>query len=359
VIEAGGLVVGKHTTAVFVKKAGGRVKSEVEQRNAALPASGRLLTTIVCQELVRLLERSVERNWAEGILLSGGLDTSILAYLASKRMKPKAFTVVFQNAPAPDLDYSTRVAKWLGLRHLIYRFDESELCEALRAVIGTLDSFDPMEVRNSVVIHLGLKFAKENGANSVITGDGCDELFAGYRFLYELGEEELDLALRRVWSSMHFSSVPLGEALGVEVKLPYLDPEFKKFAMGLDPRLKVREEGQRWGKWILRKAFEGTLPSEILWRTKAPIESGSGTFVLPDFFANLISNAEFDEKKARWLSEDKVVIRDKEHMFYYEVYRSVRGVPKPARGEGKICPFCNSNVPQAFTYCRRCGGHPV
>ena len=315
---------------------------------------------VICSRLIKGLDESVERNLAEGILLSGGLDTSILAYLASKWAKLKAFTAALQNAPAPDVEYAMFVANRLGLKHFIHRFDESELYDAIRVVIKAMDSFDPMEIRNSVTVFIDLKCAKESGVNTVITGDGCDELFAGYSFLFGLEKKRLHLELQKLWSVMSFSSVRLAKVLGIEVKLPYLDPEFKKFAMELDPGLKVRSEmGRIWGKWILRKAFENVLPEEIVWREKTPIEAGSGTAVLPNFFNSIISDAEFNEKKSKYLDEDKVTIRDKEQLFYYEVYRSAVGVPHPIDPRGKVCLFCNSNMPVTSTYCRKCGAYPV
>jgi len=160
-----------------------------------------------------LLERAVARNLGDGILLSGGLDTSVLAVLASKHVRLKAFTIAFQGAPAPDIEYATLMAKYLGLKHAIHFFNEGELYGAVSAVVKTLSSFDPMEVRNSVTIHVAMRTAKENGVRAVITGDGCDELLAGYSFLFKLEKERLELELRKLWEVMSFSSVPLAEAL--------------------------------------------------------------------------------------------------------------------------------------------------
>ena len=314
----------------------------------------------LCDKLVKVLDQSVRRNLADGILLSGGLDTSILAYLASRRAKLKAFTATLQNAPAPDIEYATLVANRFRLKYLIHRFDEDELHDAIRVVVKAMDSFDPMEIRNGVTVYIGLKCAKENGVNKVMTGDGCDELFAGYNFLIELDGERLGSELQKIWHFMSFSSMRLAGVLKMEVKLPYLDPEFKKFAMELQPELKVRDEGgQRWGKWILRKAFENLLPKEIVWRAKIPIESGSGTSILPDLFNSTIPDAEFGEKRSKYLREDRVTIRNKEQLFYYEIYRSVVGAPRPTDFEGKICPYCSSSVSNTTTYCKRCGGYPI
>jgi asparagine synthase (glutamine-hydrolysing) len=307
-----------------------------------------------------LLEESVKRNLSEGILLSGGLDTSVLAFIASKFTSLKAFTVGFEGAPAPDIEYATLVADKLRLRHLVYHFGEDELYDATRKVIETMKSFDPMEIRNSVAIHIGLRVAKEHGISTVMTGDGCDELFAGYSFLFDLDKKRLDLELQKLWDVMHFSSIPLARALGLEAKLPYLDPDFKSFAMKLDPKYKIRNEGGKvWGKWIVRKAFEETLPEKVIWRVKTPIEHGSGTTTLSALFDQKFSNEEFEDRKREFLRKDKVLIRDKEQLFYYEVYRSAIGIPHPTNLKGKVCPQCNSNVAEKSTYCRTCGAYPI
>jgi asparagine synthase (glutamine-hydrolysing) len=310
--------------------------------------------------VVQALADSVERNLAQGLLLSGGLDTSLLAYLAVKWIKPDCFTVALNGAPAPDIEYAKLVADSLGLEHDIHGFGEAELDEAVRNTIEVVRCFDPMEIRNSVAIYVGLKRARDKGMRSVMTGDGCDELLAGYSFFFGLDKGQLDSALKNLRANMRFSSIYLAEALGMEVKLPYLDPQFESFAAALDSDLKVRSErGQVWGKWILRKAFENIVPQEIVWRVKAPIEVGSGTATLPSRFDSTIPDLEFDEKRARYLNQDKVTIRDKEHLFYYEVYRSIVGVPHPTLASAKICPDCNSDVPNEASFCRTCGAYPV
>jgi len=313
-----------------------------------------------CSELQLLLETAVKKNLGEGILLSGGLDTSILAVIASRFISLKAVTVALKNVPAPDVEYSVLMANRLGLRHTVHIFDEDELYDAISIVVKTMKSFDPMEIRNSVSIYIGLKAAKESGIRTVMTGDGCDELFAGYSFLFSLKKEKLDLELEKLWSVMAFSSVPLARVLGMEARLPYLDPDFKDFAMKVDSRYKVQtEEGQVYGKWILRKAFEGILPREVVWRAKTPIEHGSGTTTLPSLFNRKVSDMEFDEKRRGYLDQDGVTIRDKEQLFYYEVYRTLIGVPHPTSVEGRICPQCNSNISENATYCRVCGAYPL
>jgi len=310
--------------------------------------------------VIQALEESVRHNLTDGLLLSGGLDTAILAYLTSKWVKPGCITVALRGAPAPDIDYAKLVASRLELRHYIHYFGNEELNEGIRAVIRIMRSFDPMEIRNSAAIYVALKAGRDQGMSTIMTGDGCDELFGGYSFLFGLTKEQLDLSLKKLWANMRFSSIYLAKELGVEVKLPYLDRQFKAFATDLDVGLKVRSErGQVWGKWVLRKAFENIMPQEIVWRVKAPIEEGTGTSILPSLFDSRISDLEFSKKKMRYLNEDRVAIRSKEHLFYYEIYRSLIGVPYVMASNAKSCPDCGSNVEEEASFCRTCGAYPI
>jgi len=310
--------------------------------------------------VVQALEESVERNLTDGLLLSGGLDTAILAYLASKWVKPSCVTVALRGAPAPDVDYAKLVASRLELRHYVHYFGNEELDESIRAVIRIMKSFDPMEIRNDVAIYVALKIGRDHGMSTIMTGDGCDELFGGYSFLFGLTKEQLDIALKKLWANMRFSSVCLAKGLGVEVRLPFLEPQFKALAMELDVDLKVRtERGVVWGKWVLRKAFENIIPRQLAWRLKAPIEVGTGTAILPSLFNSRISDPEFSEKKTRYLDEDRVIIRSKEHLFYYEIFRSEVGIPYTANSNLKTCPDCGSNAEEGASFCRTCGAYPI
>jgi len=312
----------------------------------------------VCLELRGRLEESVKRNLTDGILLSGGIDTSILAVIASRYTSLKAVTVALKDAPAPDVEHAELMAEKLELDHTVHKFGEKELHEAMREVVRIRKSFDPMEVRNSSAIHIGLKIAKRKGVSTVMTGDASDELFAGYSFLFGSSRDVLERRLRRIWDKMTFSSIPMARVHGLEARLPYLDPEFKRYAMELDPVFKIREErGRVYGKWILYKAYEEVLPEKIAWRVKMPIEYGSGTTTLPEKFEKSVSDEEFNDKRVRYRGE--VEIRDKEHLFYYEMYRSIHGPPSPEDMNGVVCPMCTSNVDEGVTHCRTCGAFPI
>jgi asparagine synthase (glutamine-hydrolysing) len=300
----------------------------------------------------------LERNRAEAILLSGGLDTSIVASLATRHGSPRAYTVALEGAPSPDIEYASLMAKHLGMKHKLHVFGMEELMENLPEVVKTLRVFDPMEIRNSAAVYIGMKEAKKDGVATFLTGDACDELFAGYSFLFNLGSQELKASLNRLWNVMSFSAIPMAESLGMIAKIPFLDPEVKLLASRVNPSyLVVEQEGQKWGKWIVRKAFEELLPSQITWRVKTPIEYGCGTTTLPQIFDKRIPDEEFHEKQQRIKEIENVTIRDKEHLAYYEIFRRVFG----ARPEttGRTCPGCRYEVREDATFCRTCGAYPI
>lgn len=314
----------------------------------------------ICDDIKLALEKSVRRNLSDGMLLSGGLDTSILAGLAARWRKPDCITVALRGAPNPDIEYARQVAALFNLKHEIHYFGDEELEEGFCASIKVLKTFDPMEVRNSAAAFVGLKTARQAGLKTVMTGDGGDELFAGYSFFFGMSDEQLRAALNEMWENMTFSSIPLANSLGIEAKLPILDPEFKVLAMSLDAKLNVREEkGRTYGKWILRKAFEDLITPRLAWREKAPLEVGTGTTVLPSLFSSRISDEEFNRKKRKYYEEDEVRIRDKEQMHYYEIYRKECGIPGTKAGESRKCPDCGAKVGDRTDYCRTCGSYPL
>jgi asparagine synthase (glutamine-hydrolysing) len=316
----------------------------------------------VAAELRELLEKSVKKNMTEDMLFSGGIDTSILATILAKYVRIRGFTCAFKQANALDTKYAKLMAKRLNIEHYMNPFDEDQVFDAIPTVVKVLKSFDPMEVRNSITITIGLKFAKSYGATKLMTGDGADELFAGYHNYYRhVGDKQkLTGMLKKMWGIMGFSAGPLAKSMGIEVRQPFLDPDVKAFAMNMDPRYNVQEErGEVWGKWILRKAYEDVLPPEVRWRDKNPIEVGSGTTILPRYMAKKISDSEFASKKKKILETDHVTIRDKEHLIYYEAYRDAVGVPYTKDPDARTCPQCNSNVAENAVVCSTCGAYPI
>lgn len=312
--------------------------------------------------LRKLLTNSVMHCNGDSILLSGGLDTSIVTAVACK-LNPKlaAYTVILKESAAPDLYYSKLISAQLNLLQEIIEVDLQDIEECLPRVIKVLRTFDPMEVRNSVPILLGLERAKSRSCSRVLTGDAADELFAGYNFIFKLPKNEAVAKLRHLWSVMHFSSVDLAKSLGIQAALPFLDKEVRDFAEHEIPYeflVHSDESGHVYGKYILRKAFEDLLPGEIIWRKKTPIEYGSGTTVLSQIYSGKIADDEFAEKRSRYLQSDRVRLRDKEQLHYYEIFRRELGAPITDSTK-RMCPACRSNVSELQNFCTTCGEFPI
>jgi len=304
-----------------------------------------------CGKLRELLKDVVERNNTEALLFSGGLDTSILAALANDLGKSKkALTVALAGTRAPDLKYARKVAQKFQYEHHIRSITETEALEKLPDVVKAVRSFDPA-LPNDLTIYVALEEAKALGIKSVMTGDGADELFAGYSYMHALSPDALSTYIETISRTMWFSSNKLGASLGVEIKQPYLDKEIINFALGIDPGLKVKEiNGRKYGKWLLRKAFEEEL-GEVAWRAKEPIEFGSGTTKLRDSIRRKISDAEFAAKKREY----EIEFMNKEHLFFYELYKVVVGEIPKSPGKGKECPLCKAELPEDKIHCYICG----
>ena len=289
---------------------------------------------------------------AESLLLSGGLDTSIIACLASRRFKLKTLTVGLRGCEAPDLYYAELVAGHLGLPHEVKLFSVEEAREAVFHVVKTVKSFDPMEVRNDVPLFIALKRLREEGVKSVITGDGGDELFAGYSFLFKLTPRQVDEWIGNVVKRWFFASKPLGESIGLRVLQPFTDRRVVDLALRIPAEFKIAQHGGvTYGKYVLRKAFENLLPSEVVWRDKHPIELGSGSTKLSQIFR--VAPEEFEELS-------KIVPpTSQEQAYYLKIFmETFGGIPKPKKGE-KACPRCGGGVPENEKYCRICGAYPI
>jgi asparagine synthase (glutamine-hydrolysing) len=295
--------------------------------------------------LKKKLIESIQRNRACGLLFSGGVDTAILA---SINPATKAITVTL-NSYGEDYRYATSVARFLNIEHYQKRVEPNDAINSIPEVIKILRTFD-LAIPNDVVVYFGLKLAREMGINDVMTGDGADELFAGYEFMKSI--EDLDKYIKRIASSMSFSSNTFGDFWGIKIKQPYLDNEFIRFALDIPIELKIREENKKlWCKWILRKAFDSELPSEIVWQNKRPLEYGSGMRKLREIITSKISDEEFRKKSKIY----PVKFVNKEHLYYYEIYRDVIGdIPKPKEDE-KACPYCSGGMDIFSFHCKICG----
>jgi asparagine synthase (glutamine-hydrolysing) len=240
-------------------------------------------------------------------------------------------------------------------------FDRDEVVNAAERVVKVLKIFDPMEIRNSIPVYIGLTIAKKKGIKSVLTGDGLDELF-GYPWMWDLSEEDLTKKFSDMWGEMAFSSIPMGKSLGVEIRPPYLDPLFMDYAKKLPNKLKINiENGEKYSKWLLRKAYEDLVPKDVIWRPKSPLEQGTGTTILTTYFDKETSDKEFAERRKTLLEKDGVKISSREQMFYYGLFRKHFRKPSEVYTDktGTRCPDCKSYVKTKLQFCRVCGAYPI
>jgi asparagine synthase (glutamine-hydrolysing) len=313
----------------------------------------------ICSNLHKLLSETVSGCKSETIALSGGLDSSILAFCLCGK-KVNAFTTIAKDFTSTDLVYSQLVAKQIGLPLEVQTVSIEQLLDAIDKTIKILKVFNPIEVRNAVVMFLTISMIKEKGNSSIITGDGADELFAGYNFFQKMTPVELQKDLERIWQVMHFPTKMIGDSIGVDVEMPFLNDKIVEYAKSIPADLKVHEEkGKKFGKWVLRKSFENVLPEVITWREKSAMQDGAGTSGLTSFFGNMISDSIFKEKLLLYLETEKVRLGTKESLYYYEIYRKYYDPPVSLGVSKSKCPECNGAIQTGSHFCRMCGSFPI
>lgn len=261
-----------------------------------------------------------------GVFLSGGLDSSIIAYLMKQTVEQlHSFSVGFANSP--DLKAARLVADQLGTIHHEYIYTEAEMLEILSDVIYHLESYNASLIRSSIPCYIVSRLASQH-VKVILTGEGADELFAGYSYLANYAEgKALHQELRFLIQGLHNLNLQrvdrMTMAHGVEGRVPFLDTDFVEMAMTIEPNLKLY---QTFGieKWLLRKAFEDCLPTEIVWRDKMEFAHGcaSSTF-LESHAENTISDRDFAEAQAREGS-----INSREELLYFRIFQQHFPDPK-------------------------------
>ncbi len=300
------------------------------------------------------LKKIVNKYLDNSLLLSGGLDSSVLCYL----MRPKLSIVTSLGPNSEDLKYAKSIGKKYSQNHIECVVDFEDIVGIVPNIIKTFRTFDPLEIRNSSVVFFGMRAAKYHGYDGIVTGDGADELFAGYNYFqrYFTDLRKLQEILIELWKIMRFSSRKIGKTLGVTVNTPYLENPLYDLATSIDINDKVGEfKSKKWGKFILRKAFEKELGSTV-WRNKMALEEGSGFQEISNKIGDLIDDEEF-EKESKIVALDNVIVRDKEHLYYYRIYKSFFGCPAKQSCDSLRCLFCSSCLTYP-KYCYTCGAFP-
>jgi asparagine synthase (glutamine-hydrolysing) len=239
-----------------------------------------------CHAIRNTLEHAVTKRLMSdvplGAFLSGGLDSSIIAAIARSHIKElHTFSVGIEGSR--DLDAARVVSRHIESIHHEYVFSKDDILHHLPEIIFFLESFDQDLVRSAVpcffVSRLASKYVKV-----ILTGEGADELFGGYSYYKDFNDTmPLHEELYRSVSSLHNINLQrvdrLTMAHSIEGRVPFLDLEMIELGQRIPSELKIRQtdNGPHVEKWILRKAFEDLLPTEIVWRTKEQFDEGSGT----------------------------------------------------------------------------------
>ena len=264
-----------------------------------------------------------------GAFCSGGLDSSLVAALAARKI-PNLHTFAVgmkdeNGVESDDLKASRIAAKHIGSTHHELVFTEKEYNEALPKVIQYLESYDPSLVRCAVPCYFTCKLAAQY-VTVVLTGEGADEVFAGYHYMKNWDLQKLNAEGRRCLTNLHNINLQRADRLGMmfslELRVPFLDTKMIELGMNIPPELKVKEDQEeKIEKWILRYAFQknNTLPEEILWRYKVQYTQGAGCESLGEKLADKeMSDEEYlDIKQAN----PKATINSKEAAYYFKIFR--------------------------------------
>lgn len=243
-------------------------------------------------ELREKLESAVRSHLAceveFGALLSGGVDSSLIASIATKIMREKnkdfklrTYSVGLKGAP--DFKYSKIVADHIGSEHHEIHFTVEEGLDRIRDIISHLETYDITTIRASIPMFILIRYIKSSGLKMILSGEGADEILGGYLYFHcapnaqEFHYETVSRVLN-LWSSDCLRANKSSLAWGVELRVPFLDTHFVNYAMSVRPEDRmITKETKNIEKFILRSAFEGDyLPKEVLWRQKEQFSDGVG-----------------------------------------------------------------------------------
>lgn len=332
----------------------------VKNNARAADDKGDVINPSVIEKVRNGLESAVKQQLMSdvpyGVLLSGGLDSSIIAAITQKFSKkriesdskeaawwPQLHSFAVGLEGSPDLIAAQKAADYIGTVHHEVHFTIQEALDALPDVIYHIETYDITTVRASTPMYLLARVIKSMGIKMVLSGEGSDELFGGYLYFHKAPDaKEFHEELVRKMSKLHlYDCLRANKSLmawGVEGRVPFLDKEFIDIAMSLNPsdkmNIRLSNGKQRMEKWILRKAFEDMLPEEICWRQKEQFSDGVGynwIDTLKKMTEEKVSDAEFARRENRFPVNPP---KTKEEYYYREIYSKLF----PSDSAAKVVP---------------------
>lgn len=307
--------------------------------------------------LMNAVKRQLMSDVPYGVLLSGGLDSSVISAIAARYAShrvenngateawwPRLHSFAVGLKGAPDLAKAKLVADHIGTVHHEINYTIQEGLDAIRDVIYFIETYDVTTVRASTPMYLLARVIKSMGIKMVLSGEGADEIFGGYLYFHKAPTpEEFHKETVRKLSKLHlYDCLRANKSLsawGVEGRVPFLDKEFLDVAMTIDPSYKMCP-GKEMEKKVVRNAFSDMLPEEIAWRQKEQFSDGVG-YSWIDTLKEITASAVSDEQMAH--AAERFPInppRNKEEYYYRSIFaehfpsdsaaRSVPSVPSVA-----------------------------
>ena len=283
---------------------------------------------IIKERLINAVDERLNNTERDiGFLLSGGLDSSLIASIAQKKIgKIKTFSIGLEGSP--DLEAARKVAEYLGTDHTEVKFTVEEGLAVIPDVIRSLESYDTTTVRASVPMWLLCKYIKDNTeCRYIFSGEGSDEVLGGYLYFHGAPstEEFAYENMRRLKLIHQFDGLRADRcagAHGLDLIVPFLDKKFIDCCMKVDQKLKR----SKIEKKILREAFTGYLPEEVLWRQKDGMSDAVGTNwvgTIKKFVETEISDEMFEEIKLKCGNHNTCLT--KEEAYYRSLFWSMYG----------------------------------
>jgi len=262
-----------------------------------------------------------------GLLLSGGLDSAVVATLLKPVLEERGLpylTFSVGQEGSPDITAARMMSEHIGSTHHEYLFTPDEAFDAVESVIYHLETYEPELIRSAIPNYFLAKLTSQT-VKMVLTGEGSDELFAGYLYFRDApGPEALYTELRRIFWHLHNVNCQRADRMtmahGLEARVPFLDPNVIEAVMAVDPALKMIEGQEKPEKHALRDLFRGEVPEAVLWRTKAMQCEGVGmTWVqqLQERCEARVSDEEFAKAAERFPINTP---QSKEELYYRRIF---------------------------------------
>jgi len=284
---------------------------------------------VIRQLLTEATEKRMKDSAVGGVLLSGGLDSSLIIYIA-REIKPdiEAFTVSMEEGQ--DLPLAKDVTKYLGIKHHILMFGEKEINEILPQAIYHQEMYEESCVHGAIANFLAGRFVSPY-TNCVFTGEGADEFLAGYDGQFKQGRNQeevagiVDLLINVAHNTALQRLDRLAAANSIETRTPFLDAKVMDFSMKIPLGHKIHGPEQV-GKWVLRQAFEGCLPDHIIYQPKRFFAQGSGVaYIMRSQAEKQISESELAEFNR---VDGNPYLSSVEELYYYRIFKKT--LPHPA-----------------------------